>query len=1171
MTKKMRRGWKSQKDMCTAERGIIKNLMLNYLGKEAWDFRSKSKFLNMRSDHILRSVWKASAFLTLAALSACGENAEEEARFQLLTHSQTGLEFGNELRQTSEFNVFNYMYFFNGGGVAAGDFNQDGLPDLYFTANMGPNKLFLNRGDLQFEDVTPQAGVAGTGGWKTGVTVVDINQDGLLDLYVCEMGDYQTVKGKNLLFVNQGVRDGIPVFEEKAADYGLDLVVFGTQATFFDFDLDGDLDLYLLNHSLHANGTFGMRKEFAQDHPKAGDRLFRNDGGSFTDITQEAGINSTVIGYGLGIVTGDVNLDGWPDIYVGNDFHENDYLYINQQDGTFKEDLTNRIRHTSRFTMGVDMADINNDGFPEVLSLDMLPDDPFILKSSLAEDDYNLFHFKLRYGYNYQFARNNLQLNNGDGSFSEIGLFAGVEATDWSWAVLFQDFDHDGLKDIFVSNGIPRRMNDIDYVNFRANNEIRWKQQTDNLEEEDLVVVEKMPQIKIPNKFFRNQGELRFQEETNLIENNQPSYSNGAVYVDLDLDGDLDVVVNNLEDEPFVYQNLLMERKEPETPVDYLSLELKGPKGNLQGIGARLLVEKSDDERLFYEYFPVRGYQSCSLTPFHVPIGDAQEVEKIRLIWPDNRFQTLDKTALNQKKEVIYGEDLPRFDWGTLTEEPYYPFEFEDASAATGLDFVHKENYFSDFDREGLIPWMVTAEGPAAAVGDLNGDGLDDLFFGSSKNDTNRIYLQQLGGQFRELMVKVFVEDKLSEDVDAQIVDLDGDGLNDILVAAGGNEFWGPHQSRKQRIYWNRGNGTFDSDAEAFGDFYNTPSTVEVVDLNGDGRPDVFFGGRSIPWNYGQVPESALFLNEGGRRFRKVTEEWAPGLKNIGLIRDASTADLDQDGDQDLLLALDWGPVVAFLNEDGKLQKKILWEEHGWWNTVLADDFDGDGDLDLMALGIGENAKLRPTAQEPVRLYLNDYDGNGKTEQVLTYYLEGKEYPFATYAELTTQIPGLKKRYLYAKDLARAELSEIFGAKKLASAERLWVEEGRHILLENKGDLTFTKHVLPDKLQFSSLNAVLPVDLDQDGKKEWIVGGNFYRNNIEMGRYDANAGNLLEFDEQLNPEVLNLGQVRLDGVVQHIRKVHLNGELYMLFVFNDGPVRLFKAIPGQKILSMQGK
>lgn len=1101
-------------------------------------------------------------FCCLGLMSCNQETPIETARpfaFTMLNGNDIGLQFTNEPEQSSEFNVFNYMYFFNGGGTAAGDFNQDGRIDLYFTSNMGKNKLFLNEGDLSFRDVSAAAGIEGSGGWKTGASVVDINQDGLLDIYVSQMGDFQNVSGKNQLFICQGIEDGIPTFKDQADAYGLDLVLFGTQSSFFDYDLDGDLDLFLLNHSLHANGTFGKRKVFDETHPKAGDRLFRNDNGTFTDVTRQAGIFSTVIGYGLGIATGDINLDGWPDIYIGNDFHENDYLYLNQQDGTFKEVLNEQIRHTSRFSMGVDMADLNNDAYSEIISLDMLPEDPFILKSSLAEDSYSIFNFKLSYGYNHQYSRNNLQLNHGDNSFSEIGIFSGVFASDWSWAPIFLDFNHDGWKDLFISNGIPRRMNDIDYINFRANNEFRWKQQTNNLEEDDLSVIEKMPQIKLKNKFYQNLGNLRFEDIESRVDKASPTFSNSAVAIDLDNDGDLDIVTNNIYDAPSVYKNLLMEGAS-ESPKDYLSLDLEGTVGNRDGIGTRAILFKGDDI-LYFEYFPVRGYQSSTQVPFHIPVGDKSAMDSILLVWPDQSVQRLDAPDWNTTQEIRYDPQSTLFDWSLLkNRKDQSNFDLSDQTTKTGLDYVHQENDFIEFNREGLIPFMVSAEGPGVAIGDLNQDGLTDIFLGSSKRFKSAVYYQQDKGQFKELSIPALGQDSLFEDVDAKMADFNGDGLVDIVVASGGNEYWGEQSPRQQRLYWNKGNEIFQIDTTVFAEALLTAATVQVADINGDKLPDIFFGARAEPWNYGQAPTSFLYINQGDGTFREVAKSYAPGLSNVGMIRSANFADVDQNGYPDLVLAMDWGPVIAFMNQNGRLRKKVLWEENGWWNVVRVCDPDQDGDMDLLVGGTGANAKLQPSAAEPVRLYINDFDDNNQIDQILTYYLDGKEYPFATFAELTKQLPPLKKKYLYSKDLARANLTDIFGDKKLAKAKVLQVEEARHLFLENVGDGTYTKHLLPDRLQLSTVNDFCPIDLDGDGKEELVVGGNFYRNNIEMGRYDANQGHVLEFLNDGTMSVKPLGDIRLEGVVQRILKIPVGGEPQLLIVKNDGPVQLLKPV-----------
>ena len=1091
----------------------------------------------------------ATALLGVLLLFNCSRTNPEAYQFELLRKNVTGLDFENVLKPSSEFNVFNYMYFFNGGGAVAADFNQDGLIDLYFTSNMGPNKLFLNQGNFRFKDVTAEAGVEGLEGWTAGAVVVDINNDGLPDIYVSQMGDFQNITGQNQLFVCQGIENGIPVFADEAVQYGLDLIGFSTQAVFFDYDGDGDLDMYQLNHSLHANGTFGQRKEFAEtNHPLSGDKLLRNDGGKFTDVTEQAGIISTVIGYGLGVVVGDVNLDGWPDIYIGNDFHENDYLYINQGDGTFREVLTEQIMHTSRFSMGVDMADLNNDAFNEIISLDMLPSDPKILKASLAEDDFALFSFKLGYGYNHQYARNNLQLNNGDGTFSEIGIFAGIEATDWSWAPLFFDFDHDGYKDLFISNGIPRRMNDIDYVNFRADHEIRYKANTNNLEESDLVVIEQMPRIKLPNRFFRNNGQLRFEDLTKMVKGGVDTYSNGALYADLDNDGDLDIVVNNIEDEPFVYKNLEVEKQRPGS--NYLALDFQGPPQNIDAIGASALVYKGQ-EKLFFQNFPARGYQSSVQFGLHLGIGDTAQVDSILLIWPDQTYQRLDGLPYNRRHKLGWKAGLPKFDYAALRQRPQPGWEIIDITQETGLDYVHQENPFVEFNREALIPHMVSAEGPALAIGDVNGDGLEDVFLGASKRRQSRLFIQLPNGKFAERTPAAILQDSLFEDVDAVFVDLDNDGDLDLVIASGGNEYWDQHEALSQRAYLNDGKGNFTAAKGIFPGAFLTASCVLAGDFNGDGLVDIFFGARAVPWNYGKTPSSYLFLNKGNGQFEDVTLQAAEGLQDVGLVKNGAWADLDQDGDLDLILAVEWKPIQIFINEGGRLIRRELNEMKGWWNFVLLHDFDQDGDLDILAGNLGQNSKLRPSLEEPVRLYVNDFDDNEQIEQIMTYYLEGREQPFATYKELTKQLVSLKKRYLFAKDFAAASLDELFGKEKLAAAELLEFNTSPSILFENTGGLSFKPHILPDRLQFSALKAAALYDLNGDGRQEVLLGGNFYENNIELGRYDASFGNVLSIGTDNAFEVWPFGGLRIKGQVRRIAPITIGGKDCFIIARNN--------------------
>jgi hypothetical protein len=1049
------------------------------------------------------------------------------------------------------------MYFYNGAGVGAGDFNNDGLIDLFFSSNQGDNKIYLNQGKLKFKDVTAEAKIPEDGGWSTGVSVIDINNDGLLDIYICRVGDYETLHSKNQLLICQGIdKNGVPFYKDEAHEYGLDFSGFSTQAVFFDYDMDGDLDMFLLNHSVHQNGTFAPRSDFLGTyHPLSGDRLFRNDGNNkFTDVTKESAINSSAISYGLGIGVADIDLDGWPDMYVGNDFHENDYLYINQHNGTFKEDLTNRMMHTSQFSMGVDIADINNDAYPDIISMDMLPSDPKILKSSLGEDDYNTFYMKIGYGYNYQYTRNNLQLNRRNGMFSEIGLYAGVAASDWSWSPLWMDFDNDGLKDLFISNGIPKRLNDMDYVNYVSNDEIQQKLKENFTDEKDLGLINKFPEIKLPNKFFKNTGDAKFNDIEKQIGGNEATFSNGAIYADLDNDGDLDVVVNNIEDPVLLYENKSNDKK----TRPYLDIKLKGSSKNINALGAKVLVYDSNEIRT-YEKYPVRGFQSSMEIPIHIGLYKTK-IDSILLIWPDNTYQTVQwKNAVSSLLKIQYQPGLPKYDYSRLTNRLKNPTrKMVDITKEVNLDFKHVENPFNEFEREPLIPFMVSREGPALAVGDANGDGLDDVFIGSSKGNKSAIFFQRPGGKFEKSNQPELDNDSTYEDVDATWIDVNNDGKTDLVIASGGNEYYGNDHFQQPRLYLNDGHEHFTKLDHAFNSIYLTASCVVPYDFNGDGYMDLFIGGRAVPWEYGQVPQSYLLENDKQGHFKDVTAQYSKELSKIGFVRSALWYDINNDGRKDLIISPEWGGICAFINEKGSFKKQMLTDKKGWWNFVLPVDINGDGNMDLIAGNEGLNNRLTASTQEPVRLYFNDFDDNGKKEQVLTYYLDGHEIPFANKDELQKQIPIIKKRFLYARDFAKASLNDIFSESKLKSSDVLTADYFANSVLMNKGNMNFTTQPLPWLAQLSPFKDAVVINANNDSLPDILLVGNFYDNNIQMGRNDADFGTILVNKGNGRFDCESINGLEIKGQVRHIKKIKIGKEEAYILARNNDSVMVIK-------------
>ncbi len=1086
--------------------------------------------------------------------------SNKDKRFRIVPSSESGITFQNKLTESVDFNIFNYMYFYNGAGVAVGDLNGDELPDIYFTSNQESNKLYLNAGKFKFKDVTEIAGVAGSDSWATGVTMADVNGDGKLDIYVSYVGDYLIFKGKNQLFINEGIdKWGVPRFVDRAKEYGLDLVGFSTQASFFDCDNDGDLDMFMLNHSLHQNGTYGKVSTLRfQTHPTAGDKLLKNENGKFVDVTRESGIYSSALGYGLGIVVSDVNLDGWPDIYVGNDFHENDYLYINQKNGKFKELLEQSMNHTSRYTMGVDFADFNNDAFPDLIAMDMLPDDYQRLKSSVAEDPYDTYLFKKQFGYNEQYARNALQLNNHDGTFSEIALFAGVAATDWSWSTFFADFDLDGDKDIFVSNGIFRRSNDLDYVNFISNDTIQ-RMLNNKLNERQLRFITKMPQEKVKNFLFDNNNDSTFTNKAEEWGLNKPSYSNGAAYADLDNDGDLDLVINNIDEVAFVYENKTIDPDvEKSSRANFLQVKLLGSKTNLQGIGTKVFLYSSGKVQM-QECMPTRGFQSSVDTRLTFGTGNSSVMDSLVVVWTDGSFQTLVKVKAQQQIVLRQNNASGHFNYAKFASGNTY---FTEDKTTLKPAYKHVENDYVEFDRQSLMPFMVSAEGPAAAIGDVNSDGLDDIFLGGGKWQMGKIFIQSKNGRFITIAQPLIEADSTYEDVDAVFFDFDKDGDVDLFVVSGGNEFSGKSKYMSPRLYLNDGIGIFNRYGQ-LPEVYLSGSCVAVNDFDKDGDADIFLGARAIPGNYGIAPDSYILVNDGLGKFSDATDQIAPELRKFGFVNGATWADLNNDGYVELLVAAEWRPISVLANSKGRLtliKADSLKNHIGWWNTIASGDFDNDGDLDIVAGNLGLNSKLKVNFDNPVRMYVNDFDKNGTVEPILTHVIGGIEYPFYTRDEMTKQLPSLKKKYLSYEKFAEAEFKEFFPEETIRNSKKYSATVFESVYVENLGNFNFKFKALPKQIQFSTANAFQVRDFNNDHNLDILVGGNLFRSNIQMGRYDANYGELVLGDGRGNFKSMprsTLG-ISLRGQISKILPVSIGKTRYELMVVNDDSVKLLK-------------
>lgn len=1083
------------------------------------------------------------ALIFSTILSACTTN-KTPALFTLLDNSIIGIDFINQLEEQAGTNVFTFRNFYNGGGVAIGDINNDGLNDVYLTSNQGDNQLLINKGDWQFDNVAAKAGVKGSKYWSTGVTMVDINNDGWLDIYVCNSGNAKGNETENELFINQ--KNGI--FKEEAKKYGLADSGLSTHAVFFDYDLDGDLDCYVLNNSFRPIGSFDFTRNLRTTVDEiGGDRLYRNHNQGFVNVSRKAGIYSSDIGFGLGVSVCDINQDGYPDIYVSNDFFERDYLYINQKNGTFEESIQNATGHLSLASMGSDIADINNDGWYDIFTTEMLPEGDERLKSVTMFESYDIAKAKQRDGYYNQYMQNCLQLNNGDGTFSEIAFYAGVAATDWSWGALTFDMDNDGWKDIFVSNGIYKDLTNQDYIEFLANEE-NMQKIAEGKKFDYKNFTDKMTSTPLPNYAFINNKNLTFTNRSQELGLDKPSFSNGAAYGDLDNDGDNDLVVNNVNMPLFVYKNNA-EKK----PHHYLRLRLNGGLSNKFGVGTTVKAFFQSDSIIYYHQ-PARGFQS-SIPPNIITMGTGKHryADSLQVIWPGGKYQTIK----NVKADSVYRYDI-KGAASTYKFNKKEPISLLKDNSKQLFDTIptHSEDNFVDFDNERLMLQLLSAENPYLATGDLNGDGLNEFYFGGSKGTSSVIYMQQKDGRFKPYIPEDFKKQVYLETAGAVFGDFDKDGDEDLIVTIGGNADEAGTSIYYPRFFENDGKGNLKRNS---GKAIHVPVNASVIvknDFDKDGDPDLFIGGRSIPGIYGSSPFSYLLQNDGKGNFKDMSKQMFGNDNKLGMVTDAKWADLDNNGYDDLVIAGNWMGILIFKNLNGKFSKEAQLEKYkGWWSSLQVADVNGDGNPDIIAGNLGLNTKFKASFNEPIKIYIKDFDENGTKECITAMYKsDHQSYVFHLRQDLVAQIPFLKKRFLKYEDYAGKPFDEVFTSEMIKGAEVHEINFLQSALFINKGNSTFNCEPFPAKAQLSSVNTIVYDDLNKDGVKEIILAGNFYGFKPEVGRLDANYGNVYQYVNKrfvYLPPVksgLNLhGQVRSSLIVNN-----KNGQKYYLFGKNNG-------------------
>jgi enediyne biosynthesis protein E4 len=1089
-----------------------------------------------------------SFFASIILITSC---KSDDKLFTNLSKNETGIDFRNILEESEDLNVLNYTYFYNGGGVAVGDVNNDGLTDVLFTGNMVKNRLYLNKGEMNFEDITVTSGVAEQQGWCTGATMVDINEDGWLDIYICRSADTRPEKRANLLYINN--KDN--TFSEKAAEYGLADEGYSTQASFFDYDKDGDLDMFLLNHSLNEYAGFSkilpdLKKQIS---PIYGNKLYRNDGNGssprFTEVSQQMGIVSNVLSFGLGVAISDVNNDGWLDIYVSNDFNEQDYLYINQKNGSpvqFIDESASRLGHTSLFSMGSDAADINNDGSPEILTMDMEAEGNHRQKMTSGADNYDKFKLLESLGFGSQFSRNMLHLNNGNGHFAEIAQFSGVSSTDWSWSALFQDYDNDGFKDLFITNGFVKDYTDMDFLKFTTDEQIKANEgQAQKLSVSQLI--EKMPKSTTESYVFQNKGNLTFDKKNKDWGIGGNVVSSGAAYADFDNDGDMDLVVNNINQYATVYQN----NTNTLLKNNYLKVKLLSDAKNASGIGSKVLVYVGG-QTYMQEQMPVRGFQSSVEPILNFGIGKSPKIDSVVVIWNDDKKQVLKNVKPNQILAVKKSEANQVFVYQNVTNKKLF------AEQENNLNFTHTENAYNDFKSQILLPYMLSRSGPCMAKGDVNNDGLEDLFVGGASGQTGEIFLQQKNGQFTPKSQAIFKQDIASEDCGATFFDADNDKDLDLYVVSGGSEFSLNNATLQDRLYLNDGKGNGSSLRFSKGQLPKetiSGSCVRPADIDNDGDLDLFVGGRLIPQNYPQTPESFILINQGKGIFIKANQ---PIISHLGMVTDAVWVDMNKDNIKDLVVVGEWMPIKIFINQKGKLvDESVQWVTqpmNGMWNKILAEDMDNDGDIDLIVGNHGQNSQIKVSDSQPAEITFKDFDDNGTIDPIMTYYLDGKSYPMASRDDLLEHLPMLKKKFTDYKSYADAQITDLFSSSELAGSTTLKVNNLQTVYLENTGKSLKIKS-LPQQAQFAPVYAIATADVNSDGKKDLILAGNLSTARIKFGKYDASNGTVLLGDGKGNFSYVSSNKTGLN-LKGDVRSMEILGKK-LVFGVNNEKVRVY--------------